>query len=122
MPMLAWVSTSSAGDDERLAQRVDDSLGDAHRRCRLIDADEQDGELITSQPSGDVAGAQALADAVCDGAEQPIAGCMAEAVIDGLEVVDIDEEHADVVPVLRQRLVDSGAEEEPVGHAGQRVV
>ena len=111
-----------AGDDERLAERLDDALGDAHRGRRLIDADEQDGELVTAQPRGDIAGAEALADAVGDGAQQLVTRGMAEAVVDGLEVIDVDEEHADVLPRLRQRLLDAGAEEEPVRHAGQRIV
>ena len=47
---------------------------------------------------------------------------MAETVVDGLEVIDVDEQHADVLAALRERLLDAGTEEQPVGHPGEWIV
>ena len=88
----------------------------------FVDADEQHGELVAAQPCRDVTGTETLSDSVGDRAKQLIAGGVAEAVVDRLEIVDVDEEHADVLSHLRERLLHTRAEEEPVRHARQRVV
>ena len=56
--------------------------------------------------------------------EQLVAGAVAEAVVDDLEAVEVEEQHGDARPALgaRQGLREPVDEERPVGQAGERVV
>ena len=47
---------------------------------------------------------------------------MTEAVVDGLEVVDVDEDDRHPLVVAVQRLADALGEQEPVGQVGERIV
>ena len=54
-----------------------------------------------------------------------VAGGVAEAVVDRLEVVEVDEHHADRCPLAAgagQRVLDAVGEQRAVGEAGERVV
>ena len=60
-----------------------------------------------------------------DGPEQVVAGGVAEAVVDRLEAVEVDEQDGDLDPSAggrAERLLDPVEEEGPVRQAGQRVV
>ena len=57
--------------------------------------------------------------------EQRVAGRVAEAVVDRLEVVEVDEQHGELAAVALEpgrRVVDAVAEQRLVGETGQRVV
>ena len=57
--------------------------------------------------------------------EQAVAGGVAEAVVDGLEVVEVDEQHRQrpaEAAACAQRVLDAVEEQGAVGEAGQRVV
>ena len=47
---------------------------------------------------------------------------MAETVVDGLEVVEVEEEHGGVARTHDERVLDAVGEERPVREPGQRVV
>ena len=69
-----------------------DALGDAGGAL-VVAAVEQDGELVAAEARGQVAGAQHPAQAAGEGDEQLVADLVAEAVVDPLEVVEVEEEH-----------------------------
>ena len=57
--------------------------------------------------------------------EQLVADRVAERVVDGLEAVEVDEQHAEhaiVASHARERLLEAVGEHDPVGQAGERVV
>ena len=89
------------------------------------EAVDQDPELVAAEAGDDVAGAQVGAQPRGDGAQQGVAGVVAEAVVDELEVVEVEEEDPDRRAGDRgaaERVVDRVDEAEPVGQAGERVV
>ena len=65
---------------------------------RLGDVLDQDGELVAAEPRDRVAGPDRVGEALADRLEQRVAGRMTEAVVDGLEVVEVEEEHRDPEP------------------------
>ena len=71
-------------------------------------------------------GADDLAEALGDLLEQLVAGVVAEAVVDLLEAVEVDEQHGERRRAERsrprERLVEPVAEERAVGETGQAVV
>jgi hypothetical protein len=83
-----------AGQIERLAEPVDDMVGDRvdpHRRVGI--EQEGGGELVSAEPGGNGVLRQRLADHVGGGAEQIVAGEVAMDVVDRLEAVEIDDQH-----------------------------
>jgi hypothetical protein len=69
--------------------------------------------------------AQAAAQPGPDLAQQPVPGAVAEAVVDHLEVVQVDEEHGQAAAVAArpgQRVPDPVVEQGPVGQVGEAVV
>ena len=84
-----------AGDVERLAERRAQPAG-GHRRLRLVgDAGAEDRELVAAEARDQVALADRAAQALGDLDQQPVAGLVAEAVVDDLEVVEVEEQHRD---------------------------
>src|SRR3954463_15982055 len=79
---------------ERLAERGDHPFGDVRRAVRVADVAEQDGELIAADARGRVAPAQTVAQPARDVDEELIAGDVTEAVVDDLEAVEVEEQHA----------------------------
>ncbi len=84
---------------------------------------QQDGELVAAEPGDHVAISDAQGEAPSDLGQQGVAGVVAEAVVDRLEVVQVDEQHGDPVATLP---LEGGcgalAEQHPVGQAGEVVV
>ena len=58
-----------------------------------VGAGQQNRELIATEPTGEVAVAQGGADAARDGHQQLVAGGVPEGVVDGLEPVQVHEQH-----------------------------
>jgi hypothetical protein len=77
---------------ERLLERELDALGDAGGAL-VVAAVEQHGELVAAQPGRQVAGAQAGAQATRERDQQLVADLVAEAVVNALEVVEVEEQH-----------------------------
>jgi hypothetical protein len=67
---------------------------------------DQQHELVAAEASGAVTGAQHAVDPACDRPEQLVAGVVAEAVVDVLEVVEVEHVHrrpARIVGARRRR-------------------
>jgi hypothetical protein len=83
---------------------------------------EQDAELVAAEAGDEIlVRAETRPQPVGDGAQQHIARRVAEAVIDRLEVVEIEEHHRRRVAAM-QLVADAGEEVGAVGHTGERVV
>ena len=92
------------------------------QRLRRGHAFDQRHELVAAQARDDVAAAHAAGDAATDLAQRLVAHRVAQAVVDQLEAVDVDEQQREAALValgLRQRMAEAlgeeGAVEEP-GH------
>ena len=72
-----------------------DPVGDRDRLVLVGEAVDQDAELVAAEAGDDVAGAQVGAQPRRDRPQQLVAGVVAEAVVDQLEVVEVEEEDAD---------------------------
>ena len=86
---------------------------------------QQHRELVAAEPGRGVAGPDAAADPVGHRGQQLVAGLVAEAVVDRLEPVQVDEEHAGRLGRLaprRQHPVEDLQEQAAVRQAGHRVV
>ena len=102
-----------------------DAFGGLLDRARVLHVLDQGGELVPAQPGRGVVGPQRLGDPRGDFFQQEIADRVPPGVVDDLEIVQVDEEHADDRAVPRaagQRVLEPVGEEHPVGQAGQRVV
>ena len=88
---------------------------------------EQDGELVAAQPGDGVAGAQARLEPPRDRDQQLVADQVAEAVVDDLEAVEVEEEDGEAAcsgcrRARAMRLAQAVHEQRAVGQAGERVV
>ena len=91
----------------------------------MVDVLGQHGELVAAEARHGVLGPQRLLDAGRDGGEQLVAGRVAEAVVDELELVEVEEEHRDRAAAgaaLRQRVLEPVEEEVAVGERREGVV
>ncbi len=87
-------------------------------------------ELVAAQPGNEISSACLGTHAVRHFADHLVAAGVTERFIDGLEAIDIDEEHRDAFPGSRgrspvvdsrNRLIQPRFEAQPVGQAGQRI-
>jgi hypothetical protein len=111
-----------AVEHERLAQRVGQPSRDLQRVGLARDAGQQHGELVAAEAGDDVAGTQHAAQPLGHAAEQPVAGAVAQRVVDHLEVVEVDEQHRHALALGVQRAAEALEEELAVGQARERVV
>ena len=103
------VASASAGGDadagadaDRLAagrhalgERGEDPLGDDDDVLGPVEAVEQHRELVAAEARDGVGRAHARAQALGDRDQQLVADRVAERVVDGLEVVEVDEQDGD---------------------------
>ena len=126
MPMLAEVNTSCPRQVERLGQLALDAVRHPGRVAGVADVVHQDRELVAAEPRHRVAGPHAPLDAPGDGPEQLVADAVAEAVVDDLEPVEVDEQHREAVlgaPLgAAEGAAEQVGEQRAVGEAGQGVV
>jgi hypothetical protein len=113
----------AAVEAERLVQGVEHPAGDRRRRLGVGDPLQQHGELVATQAGRGVGRAQAALEPPGRGHQQLVAGGVAEAVVDVLEVVQVDEQDGQV-PLARpsQGVLDPLGGQGAVGQAGQPVV
>ena len=86
---------------------------------------QEDGELVAAHPGHRVLAADGLDQALADLLDEDVAGGVPVGVVDRLEVVEVDEEHADRLahPARPDELLlDPVLEQPAVGEAGERVV
>ena len=110
---------------ERAGQRLEDPLGGLGGGLDVVDVLQQDRELVAAEAGGGVGGADAGRDPLGHLEQHPVAGGVAEAVVDGLEVVEVDEHdgHADALAQRpRHGVADALVEQRAVGQVGDRVV
>ena len=74
-----------------------DPLGEGHDRIGVVHVGAQDRELVAAEAGHRVGRAQDAAEPVPDGHQQLVARIVAEAVVDHLEVVEVEEQHPDPV-------------------------
>ena len=79
-------------DLERLLERGDQPLGDHAAALRAAGAGRQHGELVAAEAGEQVVAPERGAHAVGHVAEEAVAVGMAERVVDGLEVVEVDQQ------------------------------
>ena len=114
-----------AGDDERLGHRTEDPLRHGHGAVGSGDALDHHGELVAPETGARVLGPDRRADPLGDRDEELVTGGVTEAVVHGLEVVEIDEENGEEVPSARAALDcvrDALREERAVREPRERVV
>ena len=86
---------------------------------------QQERKLVAAEAGRRVRRPQALLQAERDLDEQLVAGRVAEAVVDRLEVVEVEEQQGDVVAAAArplERVLDAVQEQRPVRQPGERVV
>ena len=110
---------------ERLAHHLEQPLGDELRAAVERGAVDQHDELVAAHPADRVGLAQRARQPGRDCDEQPVAGVVAERVVDVLEVVEVDEQRGAgraVAAVAGEQLLDAVHDQRAVRQAGQRVV
>ena len=124
MPMLAptcsEICSSPNGGRERLDQAPDQVLGDRG----VGEAGAEDRELVAAEPGHGVALADHRPEPRGDQPEQLVTHVVPEGVVDLLEVVEVQQQQRDLLPVAGQVRVPAPAQHQqgPVGQSGQGVV
>ena len=86
---------------------------------------DQHGELVATEPGHRVGRAQAALNPAGDLDEDPVAGAMADAVVDALEIVEIEEQdhrRCGAPTARRQGVIQTVDEQGPVGEVGEGIV
>ena len=122
MPIVAPIddhAARAASNGRRMAAMiaVGDPLG-ARERAGVL---QQHGELVAAEARRGVGVARARDEALGDRAQQLVARRVADAVVDGLEAVEVDEQHREVAAAAGAALerVLEAVEEERGGWAGR---
>jgi hypothetical protein len=113
-----------AVDRQRRLDRDGDGVGERARLRGRADRGDDD-ELVAAGPPDEGAAAGHGADPAADGAQHLVADRVAEAVVDRLEVVEVDEQHRDergLARALGEQRVQALAQGGAVAQAGQRVL
>ena len=87
-------------------ERVHDPARHARGRHLRVAVLDHHRELVAAEPRDEILGPQAGAQPQRDRDQQLVAGGMAEAVVDRLEVVEVDEQDRDLAAAGRDRLLD----------------
>ena len=97
----------AGGDDgletvevERVARDAQQPVGE---RVGVLDAVEllaDDDELVAAEPGDEITGAQRLVEAATHLDEEAVSGVVADAVVEDLEPVEVEEEHGDIRAAL----------------------
>jgi hypothetical protein len=107
-----------------LGDQLEQPPSDADRTL-LTGALEQQRKLIPAEPCEGVRGPRDLGEAARDFLEQVIAGAVAEAVVDLLEAIEVDEQHREHLfgsVGAGERLVEAIPKERAVRKVGETVV
>jgi hypothetical protein len=94
-------------DPERMGDRVEEPLRDAGEQRRFLEILDDDHELVAAEPRQQADLAQRMGKRAAHFLQQFVADPVTERVVDILEPVEVDEQHADATAValrLRDRL------------------
>ncbi len=108
----------------RAADVLQNAAGEIVGEILAIHPDLQDGELVAAETADHVARTQAALQPAGDALQQPISYEMAVAIVDLLEVVEIEPQQREPVAgiICFELMLEALAEMEAVGNLGQRVV
>ena len=110
----------------RGSERLLRAAGGAHRLVRIHEVAEEKGELVAAEARHGIARAGDRAQAAGDLHQQHVARGVAQALVHGLETVEVEEEHREAVvgaPLLeRERLPKPVHEQRAVRQAGEPIV
>jgi hypothetical protein len=109
-----------AGHLDRLAQVGGQPLGHRQRLPFAADPVQQHRELVPAEPRGGVALPQPCPQPLGHRLQDPVAGRVAEAVVDGPEVVEVQQQQRGG-GAAGHHLLEPLLEPGPVGQAGERV-
>jgi hypothetical protein len=112
-------------DGDGLLQGGDEALRDGVDGVVVGDVFDEDGELVAAESGGGVAGSQVAGEALADFGEERVAGGVAQPVVDGFEVVEVDEQYGGELVAAgeaAQGVFDAVEEQRAVGQAGEGVV
>ena len=107
-------------DLERLRDRVEQLLRDAAEHRRIVEILDDHHELVAAQAREQIGLAQRAGQRRGHPLQELVADAMAERVVDVLEAVEVDEQHADAMAAalgLRDRLRQALVQQQPVGQA-----
>ncbi len=114
---------STLGDELPACRTIAGSARGSRRVRLIVHVAQQDGELVATEPSNHVAVADTTLQASSDLDQQRIARGVSEAVVDRLEVVEVDEQDRPVsAVVIVDGLLQMRAEQGAVGQASERIV
>jgi hypothetical protein len=111
-------------EGEWSAERALEPVGEAAHVVIVREIFNDDDEFVAANPADQVSGAQDVADPARRGGEEFITGLMAKTVVDGLEVVEVEEQHGKTF--RRASLAIDGTGEvfddsPPVGQSGEHI-
>ena len=125
MPRLADDVESPCGEVEGRGERAQHALADGDRVLLVADVLAEDRELVAAEAGDGLVPAQRVAQAIGDGLDQLVAGRVAEAVVDDLEAVEVEEEDGDVAAAAAlealERLAQAVVEQQAARQPGERV-
>ena len=103
------------------------TIGHPRRLVRIVEVVEQQRELVAAHPSDGVAGPQRRLQPPADGHQQPVAGEVAERVVDELEAIEVEKKDrtpslAHAPPSAPQAPLEAVEKKRAVGKPGERVV
>ena len=125
MPRLQRSAISLWPATQRHGERLEDPLGGVGRLLAVLDVLEQHRELVAAEARGGVGAADALVEPARDLDQHLVAGRVAEAVVDRLEVVEVEEDHGEpalLAPAARDRVAYALGEQRAVGESRDAVV
>ena len=123
IPTLRWTGTSSSAACTGASKAAQHPRGHgAEFRHGCLEARQHDGELVAAEAGDDVLRAHGMPQPPGDGDEQRVADGVAERVVDDLEVVHVDEHHAERAGAVRELAAQPLHEHQPVRQPGERVV
>ena len=108
---------------KRCLQGHGDPLGHACSVARVTHVLEQHGELISAEPRDGVLAPDAAQQTLGGGEQQRVAGSVAEFVVDGLEVVHVEEQHRHAAFAgANHGVLEALGKQRPIGQLRQRIV
>ncbi len=108
-----------------MAQDVEEAFGDEFGADVRGGAVDEHDELVAAHPADGVGVSQGGLQAGGDRGEEPVAGLVAQGVVDVFELVEIDVQggaEGARATVAGQELFDAVHDQRPVGQPGQRVM